>query len=548
MPSPTSSGLISNVSLSGALNIDALARGVKWGGALGTGVTVTYSFPWVSGPAVFSGLNGSGSYSTDNEPASSYAFTAVQQAAARGALQRWANVANIQFTEVADTPTNVGDIRFTWTDAVMGTASAWGRRLTSPGRPDDGDVWWSSGGPAANDTNWAVGSSQYARLIHEIGHVLGFKHPGNYDSGGSLPPGPFLPPELDNRQYTVMSYNEPPGDLFRILTHNPDGSIQRQYIEIRPETPMVLDIAAMQYLYGPNTTYRTGNDTYTFDPTDPFLKTIWDAGGNDTISVSNFTEPCVIDLTPGSYSTIRIVSEPLPPGSSPGTMPTYNGTNNLGIAYGAIIENAIGGSGNDRLIGNTAANRLDGGAGNDTLDGGSGVDTALYAGTHAAHSLTRTATGYTVSSGASGTDTLASVERLQFADGKVALDLNGAAGSAARIIGASFGPTYLHNPQFVGIGISLFDAGMSLQQVAELALGSSVFLQLAGSRSNAAVVTQLYRSVVGVTPPAADLNVFVGMLNGGMSQANLLVLAANTDLNAQHIDLVGLTQTGIGFA
>jgi hypothetical protein len=61
-------------------------------------------------------------------------------------------------------------------------------------------------------------------------------------------------------------------------------------------------------------------------------------------------------------------------------------------------------------------------------------------------------------------------------------------------------------------------------------------------------VTQLYRSVVGVTPPPADLNVFVGMLNGGMSQANLLVLAANTDLNAQHIDLVGLTQTGIEFA
>ena len=174
MPSPTASGLISSVSPSGSVNIDALARGVKWGGPLGTGATVTYSFPWTSGPSVFSGLNGTGSYSSDNEPPTSYAFTAVQQAAARSALQTWANVANLQLVEVADTPANVGDIRFAWTDATMGTASAWGRRLTAPGRPDDGDVWWSSAGPAANDTNWSVGSSQYARLIHEIGHVLGF--------------------------------------------------------------------------------------------------------------------------------------------------------------------------------------------------------------------------------------------------------------------------------------------------------------------------------------------------------------------------------------
>ena len=69
MPSPTSSSTITNVSPAGSLNIDALARGVKWGDAVGTGVTVSYSFPWVSGSAVFAGLNGAGSYSTRDEPA-----------------------------------------------------------------------------------------------------------------------------------------------------------------------------------------------------------------------------------------------------------------------------------------------------------------------------------------------------------------------------------------------------------------------------------------------------------------------------------------------
>ena len=47
---------------------------------------------------------------------------------------------------------------------------------------------------------------------------------------------------------------------------------------------------------------------------------------------------------------------------------------NVGIAYGATIENAVGGSGNDIIIGNSASNRLTGNAGNDVMSGGDGVD------------------------------------------------------------------------------------------------------------------------------------------------------------------------------
>jgi len=134
---------------------------------------------------------------------------------------------------------------------------------------------------------------------------------------------------------------------------------------------MVFDIAAIQYIYGANNSYKTGDDTYTFDPTKPFYKTIWDAGGNDTISVSNFSLNCIVDLTPGNYSTLRY-----PKPANPGNVTvTYDGTNNLGIAFNCIIENAIGGSGNDTIIGNTANNNLDGGPGNDVMYGGDGNDT-----------------------------------------------------------------------------------------------------------------------------------------------------------------------------
>ena len=88
---------------------------------------------------------------------------------------------------------------------------------------------------------------------------------------------------------------------------------------------------------------------------------------------------------------------------------------------------------------------------------------------------------------------------------------------------------------------------MTMSQVAELVLGSSVFQQQAGSRSNAAVVSQIYRSVLGTAPPAADLNYYAGLLDAGMTQADLLVSAANNDLNSVHINLVGLARTGVEY-
>ena len=120
MSSPTTSSPTTSVGNTGTLTLDALLGGDKWGGAVGSGVTVTYSFPFSSGSAVFSGPGGS-SYSDLNEPHASehYGFNTVQQAAATAALQAWANVANIKPVLVADTTTSVGDIRFAWTSATQ---------------------------------------------------------------------------------------------------------------------------------------------------------------------------------------------------------------------------------------------------------------------------------------------------------------------------------------------------------------------------------------------------------------------------------------------
>ncbi|MFZ3018894.1 MAG: M10 family metallopeptidase C-terminal domain-containing protein, partial [Gallionella sp.] len=371
MALPTTSSSITNVAPTNLTNLDALIEGAKWGGAVGSGATLTYSFPWATGgSAVFYGAFGNTLYSTLNEPAAAavYGLNATQQTAASNALLAWANVANITFQSTTDTSTDVGDIRFAFTSAVDVGSQAWGWSYTlNQALPSSGDVWISTLQGGVTDADWSAGSHNYFSLIHEVGHALGLKHPFEGVSQ--------LPVALDNRQQTVMSYTDPANNLFGTITQITDVSFSWSTGAIAPETPMVLDIAAIQHLYGANLTYRTGDDVYTFDPALPFLKTIWDAGGNDTIDVGNFLESCRIDLTPGSYSSIRILSDPLPAGATaPGYAPTYDGTNNLGIAYGAIIENAAGGSGNDTLSGNDANNILEGGAGNDVLYGGAGND------------------------------------------------------------------------------------------------------------------------------------------------------------------------------
>ena len=89
----------------------------------------------------------------------------------------------------------------------------------------------------------------------------------------------------------------------------------------------------------------------------------------------------------------------------------------------SLIENAIGGTGNDTLRGNTADNTLTGGIGNDTLQGdlgndtlagGADSDTAVFSGVLASYTVTLVSgTTYSVV-GTDGTDTLTDIEFLVF--------------------------------------------------------------------------------------------------------------------------------------
>lgn len=277
--------------------------------------TVTYAFPVVS-PA----NNGLASYSP------------AQQAAAVAALSLWADVSGLAVAEaaVAETPTarflNSTSVSFA---EIFETESG----STIVTNPDFAEI-----------ISPQSGSHGFFALLHETGHAIGLDHP---------------PPDLTQAQ-SVMSSVSP--DTLGAHWWNDAGSW------IYAQTPMIEDIATVQLAYGANEETRSGDTVYGFNGSetgtihdfavnrDPVL-TIYDAAGVDALDFSGWDAPAIIDLNPGSYSSANGM------------------TNNIGIAFGTVIESAIGGAGDDLLIGTSLGETLDGGAGLDTLIGGSGADT-----------------------------------------------------------------------------------------------------------------------------------------------------------------------------
>ena len=133
---------------------------------------------------------------------------------------------------------------------------------------------------------------------------------------------------------------------------------------------MVFDVLALQTRYGADATTAAGATTYTFSQSTPFMQTIWDAGGTDTIRYDGNLS-ATIDLRAATL----VNGDPIAGGAVSRAAAIFGG---FTIANGVVIENAVGGRGNDTLIGNSADNFLDGRAGDDSLDGGAGNDTAFF--------------------------------------------------------------------------------------------------------------------------------------------------------------------------
>ncbi|MBE9137045.1 M10 family metallopeptidase C-terminal domain-containing protein [Nodosilinea sp. LEGE 07088] len=315
-----------NVQLSGMHHIDSLLwLNKKWGGDTGEGAKITYSFG-----------NTSGSGNDVSE---------IQKEKIKAGLAAWSSIANITFEEASN---GNGQLRFAWVENGAQARPWW----KSDGELDFIEIDFGLRSGPDSQNPYPVGElweTGYANvLLHEIGHALGLNHP--HEAGF----GTVADLAIDSIQYSVMSY--------RSYVNQPGPG---PYInDFASTTPMLHDIAAIQYLYGANMSTRKGNTTYKWNPGQHIFETIWDAGGIDTIDWSNQSSDAQINLNTGHWSELG-------PAYWNGVAPE---TKTLAIAYGVVIENVIGGTGHDAIIGNSASNQLYGGLGNDFFDGGLGND------------------------------------------------------------------------------------------------------------------------------------------------------------------------------
>ncbi len=298
--------------------------------------------------------------------------------------------------------------------------------------------------------------------------------------------------------------------------------------------------------------------------------------GSDTYYISDASdvifEPAVDDAAAGSTSGTS--------GASDADRTQGTGNPDLGRSVDKVVAsinytltsfvenlalaNAAGnlaGTGNDLnnvLTGNEGNNTLQGGFGNDTLDGDDGLDTAVYSGARALYSLSIQAAGTTVADSRSGTgsdgvDNLARVERLQFADARLALDTGATqvGGEAALLVGAVLGKAAVQTqPAIVGAVIGLLDSGLALPDLCAAVMAMPIWGPLANggaaTASNTQIASYLLTLLNGNAPDDATLAAAVAALDNDPAGDYLCTLALSDACQAA-VNLAGLASTGVAY-
>ena len=337
-----------------------------------------------------------------------------------------------------NTPTvvaNTSDINISFiyrTDLKFSGISALGDDSAFGYTGSRGDIVLNSYG-TGNDYSLNLASFSGHALMHEIGHSLGLSHPHSSivnnvttittDYAATATVG------FDKLGFHINDSSDMNKEYFTIMSY--DDEVPPSGRDTFAQTPMILDAIALQTAYGEGSgTSGIGNDIIAPGATGGVssYRTYFDTGGIDTIDMVNYASGAYLHMGTAIAGATHLVGvsmsmddeNTMASGGSPASLRWFygeyenaNGSASADLIYGNELGNIISGlGGNDTLSG---------GGGNDTLDGGDGLDIAVYSGKLAEYIVAydSATSHYTVRdtvNGRDGTDSLISVEKIQFSD------------------------------------------------------------------------------------------------------------------------------------
>ncbi|MEM7064447.1 MAG: M10 family metallopeptidase [Cyanobacteria bacterium P01_B01_bin.77] len=355
-----------NNTSTGNNNIDSLIANRRWRSR-----NVTYSF--------------TSNFRNDYEDESGYPnsgvhnstfsrLNATQRSATRDWMAMYESVSGLNMIELSGTSDRHATLRMAESSHPRTTYA-----YLPGGSVQAGDIFF-------NRTSYnspRMGNYAFHTFGHEIGHALGLEH--GHEANGVR--NVAMNSNRDSMEFSIMTYRSYEGDPLSGGYSNERWGYAQSL--------MMYDIRAIQQMYGVNFNHNSGNTTYTFSTTtgemfvngvgqgqpggNNIFRTIWDGNGVDTYNFSNYSNNLNINLAPGRWTDLDM-------GGNDQRAYLGDGKYARGHVFNALqyngdtrslIENAYGGSGNDRIYGNRANNYLRGNGGNDRIYGYAGNDTIV---------------------------------------------------------------------------------------------------------------------------------------------------------------------------
>ena len=487
-----------------------VASGIKWsGGSYGTpGGNVTWSFAEFNYPERLS--------------FSQQLYNSLKDDV-RNAFNNWESIANITFTETTDSANT--DIR-----VGMNNIDGFNNTLGSAHYTYTSNSFNYADIQLDTSENWS-GSLPFLTLLHEIGHAIGLGHEDSVPAiMNSTIDTNLTNLTSDDKAGVIKIYGSAvstaPTDIPASIDTTAIADIGKDYLGVI-DSVIDTDWIKVELFAGTDYTIKLkGVETKSGTLDDPFIAGIYNTLGTSLGSSTSNDDGgiglnALVNFTATQTANFFVAAQ------------TYSTTAKDGDSYALSIEYAAP---------NTNFKATDS---KNLFQGNQGIDSVQYSMLYSQVTISTSNQSDTFFIDHNGVrDQLTNIERVQFLDKNIALDIDDNAGKAYRLYKAALD----REPDTAGLGywINDLDNGNSLVNISQGFINNTEFQKLYGiGLSKEQLITLLYENVLNRSPDQAGFDYWINDLNTGTSYAG--ALASFSESTENKANVIGQIEKGISY-